>query len=784
VGNKQKNPIKKKPLNFMDKLKKVATTERDVENQEQQTEISEYQLTLAKEIQLPLEHLDPNSEENKFITMRFADFKAQYPKRVRKKHKRALALLEQKAEVIEELPEEWTQKPLIGAYESERIMLAITPEERQDILNDIENFATKWKNKGYSVTLLDHLVVLHSLKDPKNTLAAQATERLAGGAQTPQLEQTIVEEIAPEEEMKSLKSALSALQETKPRAPEPPIDETKSSYDLEAMEDIELQEYPNRDLTVLDDKFSRKDSLAKNKQSPIDHDQFEPYRSLTPQQRLARAKKEWSIVTPGTVDLPTALSSRIRDLVSRYPKNSIRKTAQLLSATFRLRTGGYDNKMRLSKAGQGPPLLPSTNSSDLSLFDQQMTLLRELRGYKENAKMGRISKGFVPGGKRDRDAIANLGKQFDPPIVYGEYEAVAYACHRMPAIYATTRRVFGEISRRMPDWNPTSMLDFGSGTGTTIWAAKDTWTTSLGEIIAIEPSTAMMGIASKLLSGLSGLTWRRFLNEHSKRKYDVVVASYVLNELSSDDERARLVKSLWSVTKGVLVLVEAGTPMGFAQIRDARSIVLSQPWRMNESGGPATIVAPCPHDGPCPLAAGGVNGSWCHFVQRVQRDMHTQKITKPNITQPYEDEKFSYVVFRRKDFTGLDPDFENSELVTDAILRQEGVSKDERDLRAELRKHAREFAEQAHRWPRVITRPMKKGGHTIMDLCMSEGAAARVLVSRSTGKEAYRFSRKVWWGDLYPYELTSKEVKRVIDPMTAPIEESEESDSDSDNGTK
>lgn len=52
-----------------------------------------------------------------------------------------------------------------------------------------------------------------------------------------------------------------------------------------------------------------------------------------------------------------------------------------------------------------------------------------------------------------------------------------------------------------------------------------------------------------------------------------MVASYVIGELRSDAERRRVVSALWQRTSGLLVLLEPGTPVGSANIREARSQV-------------------------------------------------------------------------------------------------------------------------------------------------------------------------------------------------------------------
>jgi ribosomal protein RSM22 (predicted rRNA methylase) len=44
----------------------------------------------------------------------------------------------------------------------------------------------------------------------------------------------------------------------------------------------------------------------------------------------------------------------------------------------------------------------------------------------------------------------------------------------------------------------------------------------------------------------------------------------------------------------------------------------------SENAAVVHVVAPCPHDGACPMQG---TGSWCHFVQRFQRSS-MQRFTK------------------------------------------------------------------------------------------------------------------------------------------------------------
>jgi ribosomal protein RSM22 (predicted rRNA methylase) len=55
------------------------------------------------------------------------------------------------------------------------------------------------------------------------------------------------------------------------------------------------------------------------------------------------------------------------------------------------------------------------------------------------------------------------------PLRYGKRESIAYIASRLNATYASTYRVLHEISVRCPSFHPETVLDFGSGVGTTVW---------------------------------------------------------------------------------------------------------------------------------------------------------------------------------------------------------------------------------------------------------------------------------------------------------------------------
>jgi ribosomal protein RSM22 (predicted rRNA methylase) len=113
---------------------------------------------------------------------------------------------------------------------------------------------------------------------------------------------------------------------------------------------------------------------------------------------------------------------------------------------------------------------------------------------------------------------------------------------------------------------------------------------------------------------------------------DLVIASYVIGELGAAEQSA-LAVLMWEKTRDTLLVVEPGTPAGYARIIALRE-------RLIAAG--AHVVAPCPHDGTCPLQA----PDWCHFTQRLQRSRAHKQVKGAEL--PFEDEKFAYVALTRE----------------------------------------------------------------------------------------------------------------------------------------
>ncbi|XP_057520443.1 uncharacterized protein LOC130800790 [Amaranthus tricolor] len=401
----------------------------------------------------------------------------------------------------------------------------------------------------------------------------------------------------------------------------------------------------------------------------------------------------------------------------------------------------------------------------------------------------------------------------DIGLTYADDQTVAYVASRMPSVYSACFRILREIRRRVPDFSPNKVLDFGSGTGSAFWAIREVWPGKVEQLNLIEPSQSMQRAGVSLVRDFKNVpvihSYRTILAltkkiKKAEREHDLVIASFVLGEIPSLKDRIAVTRHLWGLTRDILVLVEPGTPEGSNIITQMRSHILWMEQRkcrklkkksddaLENSGASsagAFVIAPCPHDGPCPLAN---TGKYCHFVQRVERT-ESQRAFKRSGSAPlrgFEDEKFSYVVLRRgkrpqepwpldgikfetlkernakRNPEDLEIDFEGEyELGADDIVPDEVSLQDSDATELEvLTEHEDEeegeevgHADLGTGWGRIIFMPQKRGKRIAMDVCRatkrdgSEGAFEHLVITKGKNPTLHHQARKSIWGDLWPF---------------------------------
>jgi ribosomal protein RSM22 (predicted rRNA methylase) len=248
-----------------------------------------------------------------------------------------------------------------------------------------------------------------------------------------------------------------------------------------------------------------------------------------------------------------------------------------------------------------------------------------LQGVSRNAAADRaatISKTYRDGG--------------GSTAITSETDALAYALARMPATYAADIASLNALLDIRPDFAPASLLDIGAGPGTVTWAAAEAMP-SLRSFTLLDANDALRKLALDLISDAPHLNAIRYERGDARALLaktdaaDLVVASYVIGEMS-ETERTSLAALMWEKARDTLLVVEPGTPAGYARIIALRRQLIALG---------AHVAAPCPHDGACPLVA----PDWCHFAQRLARSRAHKQVKGAEV--PFEDEKFAYVALTR-----------------------------------------------------------------------------------------------------------------------------------------
>ncbi|MER6085614.1 small ribosomal subunit Rsm22 family protein [Streptomyces sp. NPDC001833] len=282
----------------------------------------------------------------------------------------------------------------------------------------------------------------------------------------------------------------------------------------------------------------------------------------------------------------------------------------------------------------------------------------------------------------------------DAPILRDRADVVAYAAYRMPATFEAVRSALAAFADAVPqEWAPASHVDVGGGTGAATWAVTDTWegVRPVTVLDWAEPALALGREIAAANPALRDATWQRSRIGAALtiESTDLVTVSYVLNELD-EAGRAALVDAAATAAQAV-VIVEAGTPAGYARIIEARDRLIAAGFH---------VAAPCPHSAACPIVPGT---DWCHFSARVSRSSLHRQVKGGSL--PYEDEKFSYVAATR-----FPP---------------------------------------APAPARVVRRPQIRKGQVLLDLCGTDEQLRRTTVTKRHG-DLYKAARDADWGDAWP----------------------------------
>ena len=275
-------------------------------------------------------------------------------------------------------------------------------------------------------------------------------------------------------------------------------------------------------------------------------------------------------------------------------------------------------------------------------------------------------------------------------LVTEDIESISYAAVRMPATYGA---VYTSLKNMLEIYKGDlkSVLDVGAGTGAGSWAAVNLL--DVDKITCLEREQVMLNLGMSFMKDseldvLKNADWKQFdlLESEIDCKADLVICSYVLNELNENDKEIAL-KKLWNATNKVLLILEPGTPNGFSEIKKIRSSLVDYG---------ASVIAPCPNIINCPMP----EYDWCHATCRVSRTK-IHKILK-NGDVPYEDEKFSYIAVCKNNI-------------------------------------------EKSKFARVLRHPKIESGKITLQLCTVDGIAEKIITKKD--KELFKIARKSNCGD-------------------------------------
>lgn len=300
------------------------------------------------------------------------------------------------------------------------------------------------------------------------------------------------------------------------------------------------------------------------------------------------------------------------------------------------------------------------------------------------------------GLRRATTALIDVYRSGAPPaeqVLRDPVTAAAYAAYRMPATFAAVSRALRHATD-LADLDVRTLLDLGGGTGAATWAVADAFPTlERAEVVDGSQEALALGrrIARHGPRPVAGATWRHGVvgSGWDAPQADLTSVSYVLGELG-DALHPQLVDAVVASSRAVLV-VEPGTPRGYAAVLAARDRMVSHGWH---------VLAPCPHSGPCPLAG---REDWCHFSVRLDRSALHRRVKGGALG--YEDEKFSYVLATREPRTPAPG--------------------------------------------RVLRHPVRRKGLVQLEVCGADGSTGRAVVTRRS-PTAYRTARDTSWGDAWP----------------------------------
>lgn len=441
----------------------------------------------------------------------------------------------------------------------------------------------------------------------------------------------------------------------------------------------------------------------------------------------------------GFIGLPTLLEFAAQKKIRQVSDSHFRKEVKRLSTVLhKLKLPDDKETIKLKKADAKTQLEVRDKIGNRSHLDRTELVFNEERDMAQ-FELSRLIEGSIEDRRRDWHYYE-----------YDDYASNLYMATRLAPNYACLETVMREICLCLPDFKPESVLDFGSGLGTTTWAVKQTWPDSVREFMNIDISKDQQDLCEYLLrSGkehgeqIPDLFQKQYLSSSNRTKYDMVVAAFSMLELPNAEARTQTIENLWSKTNDLLVLIERGNKGGFTIINEARHLILDLSGHdvtkkinytldsrldCGRKLPQAYVLAPCPHEFACPRAQ--MTSKKLMDICRFR--VYYEPLDVGERKRPILHEDFSYVVLRK----GPHPSYSS---------------------------------QTEPRWPRIVEKRHKSSGQITHHLCCANGNLAETIVTKGRyGKATYQVAKSCDWGDIFPVRVKDTYSKRsFIDEKNA-----------------
>ncbi|ORY31016.1 ketopantoate hydroxymethyltransferase-domain-containing protein [Naematelia encephala] len=314
------------------------------------------------------------------------------------------------------------------------------------------------------------------------------------------------------------------------------------------------------------------------------------------------------------------------------------------------------------------------------------------------------------------------------------------------------------------------------------------------EVQYVNSNRFASSMAERLVQDIPGnvadVTFKRMIHpENLSAPPALALSTFHLSTLV-DSARETHLNQLLALNAPYIILVDHASQLGWDAISQARSYLLSQ----STPTAPLHAMAPCPHDGVCPLIH---TQDICGFSQRLQTPDAARK-TKHS-KKGEEDKRYTYLVIARGErpvttALGMEQYFSAGRMggVAKDVIQRDIMKREGKSVIQEI--HGEEMTHyeavplheleappqttaeattipaqskvlehlrlEAASWPRLVAPPMKRSGHVVMDTCHPDGNIQRLTYAKSHGKQIYHDARKIHWGDLIPHTSKSKPVIR------------------------